>query len=245
MRRDVCPVVALLLSSLLLIGGFVVADVVEARITSASIEPSMPSVQDSVTLHMRGYLPNGCWYLLGSHVSRAGNAFRFHVCAGDSGYPGAVCPLLTLPYCFRKNVGTLESGTYDVTFIEAQCGWPGLCVVRDSLCVQFTVGTSDVADDLDGRKVDHFELSQNHPNPFNTQTVIDYFLPRSAYVRLAVYDLPGRKVKVLVEVHQSRGGKTVHWDGRDQRGDEVATGTYFYRLELGDFAETRKMILVK
>jgi hypothetical protein len=90
-----------------------------------------------------------------------------------------------------------------------------------------------------------FSLSQNYPNPFNPQTSIRYALPQDAQVRLSVYNLLGQKVKTLVDEHQSAGHKTVWWDGKDEKGDQVASGVYLYRLEAEKFSEVKKMLLLK
>lgn len=91
----------------------------------------------------------------------------------------------------------------------------------------------------------HFSLSQNYPNPFNPQTSINYALPQDAQVRLILYNILGEKVKTLVDERQSAGYKMVWWDGRDERGDKVASGVYFYRMEADKFTDVKKMLLVK
>jgi hypothetical protein len=83
-------------------------------------------------------------------------------------------------------------------------------------------------------------LLQNQPNPFNPVVRITYWLPRDEFVRLFIYDVTGRLVDRLVEGVQSRGEHTVEWDAGG-----LSSGIYFYRLEAGDFSETRKMMLIK
>ena len=90
-----------------------------------------------------------------------------------------------------------------------------------------------------------FSLWQNYPNPFNPETEIKYALPQDCDVKLIIYNILGKKVKVLLNKHQIAGFKTVHWDGKDEKGDKVASGVYFYRLEADKFSEVRKMLLVK
>jgi hypothetical protein len=92
---------------------------------------------------------------------------------------------------------------------------------------------------------DHFALLQNYPNPFNPQTKIEYALSRDADVKLTIYNILGEQVNVLVDEHQTAGYKKVYWDGKDQRGEEVASGVYFYRLETKEFSKVKKMLLVK
>ncbi len=84
------------------------------------------------------------------------------------------------------------------------------------------------------------------PNPFNPSTVIRYDVPEpGAYVRIVVYDPTGRRVATLVDGHRSAGENRVTWEGRNDRGGEVATGVYFYRMTTSGFAMTRKMVLLK
>ena len=90
-----------------------------------------------------------------------------------------------------------------------------------------------------------FVLEQNYPNPFNPSTTFRYYLKEKGSVKLAIYDLLGQKIKVLVDEHQDQGMKDISWDGRDLRGNPVASGIYIYRLEAGHFVQSRKMILLK
>ena len=90
-----------------------------------------------------------------------------------------------------------------------------------------------------------FELFQNYPNPFNFGTLIKYALPEESNVRLVIYNLLGQKVKELVEKTQSPGYYTIYWDGKDNRGENVGSGIYFYRIQTGSFTKTAKMSLLK
>jgi FG-GAP-like repeat/FlgD Ig-like domain/FG-GAP repeat len=92
----------------------------------------------------------------------------------------------------------------------------------------------------------HAALYQNQPNPFNPTTTIRYDVPApGAHVELAVYDVAGRLIRGLISLNESSGRKTVQWDGRSDDGAAAASGVYFYRITIGDFAETRKMVLLK
>lgn len=90
-----------------------------------------------------------------------------------------------------------------------------------------------------------FSLSQNYPNPFNPATNISYALPANAYVRLTIYNILGQKVKTLVDSEQTAGYKNVIWDGKNDRGEDVSSGIYFYRINAGSFTKTAKMSLLK
>jgi YVTN family beta-propeller protein len=88
-------------------------------------------------------------------------------------------------------------------------------------------------------------LGQNSPNPFNPITTIPYEVGRAARVRLHVFDVQGRKVRTLVDAAQKPGQYRVKWDGRDDAGTAVASGRYFYRLNVGFATFRRGMVLVK
>ncbi|MBN1352000.1 T9SS type A sorting domain-containing protein [candidate division KSB1 bacterium] len=97
-----------------------------------------------------------------------------------------------------------------------------------------------------------FALSQNYPNPFNLETTIEYFLPQDAAVVLAIYDLRGNEVKTLISSNQSAGFQAVQWNGRDESGQLVASGVYYYKIQARakddrqvTYSSIRKMILMK
>lgn len=88
-------------------------------------------------------------------------------------------------------------------------------------------------------------LSQNYPNPFNPSTEIQFTLASAQSVSLRVYNLLGQEVRTLVDEARAAGTYTVVWDSRDNNGDAVASGIYFYRMEAGDLVDVRKMSLLK
>jgi hypothetical protein len=90
-----------------------------------------------------------------------------------------------------------------------------------------------------------FDLRQNYPNPFNPITSIDYNLPTSAAVDLAVYNLLGQRIKTLVSGTQPVGDHEVIWDGTDENGLRVASGIYLCLFVAGGQRATRKMCLMR
>ena len=105
----------------------------------------------------------------------------------------------------------------------------------------FAVGTEDEPKTDAHRELPaQVELSQNYPNPFNPTTTIAFFLAEQASVRLTVFDLLGRQVRVLVDGPLSPGAHQVPFDA-----GELASGTYLYRLQAGNLVQTRKMVLVR
>jgi FlgD Ig-like domain len=90
-----------------------------------------------------------------------------------------------------------------------------------------------------------FELNQNFPNPFNPTTVIEFAVPSKSTVHLAVFNVMGQKVRTLVDEELDVGWKSVTWDGTDDAGNSVASGIYLYRVEAGDYTDSKKMMMVK
>ena len=91
-----------------------------------------------------------------------------------------------------------------------------------------------------------FELQANYPNPFNPTTTIQFGVPHSADVALVIYNVLGQRVRTLVDHEQRSAGRySVVWDGRDDGGNTVGSGMYFYRLETGNVALVKKMLMLK
>jgi hypothetical protein len=96
-----------------------------------------------------------------------------------------------------------------------------------------------------------FALSQSRPNPAGSSIQIRYDLPARSRVHLAVYDITGREVRVLLDETREAGYRSIVWDGRDRRGKEIASGVYFYKLSARsdsgreDYSATQKLILMK
>ena len=89
------------------------------------------------------------------------------------------------------------------------------------------------------------QLQQNAPNPFNSQTVLSYFLHAPGPVRLEVFALTGQRVAVLHQGPQQAGYHRLHWNGRDDAGRPVASGMYLYRLVTDEAILTRKLMLLR
>jgi hypothetical protein len=90
-----------------------------------------------------------------------------------------------------------------------------------------------------------FSLKQNYPNPFNPETIIQYDLPIGHEVEIVVYNILGQKVRTLLEEYQKAGRHRVLWDGRNEKGKEVSSGIYLYRIKTSEFSQTKKMVLLR
>ena len=92
---------------------------------------------------------------------------------------------------------------------------------------------------------DRTQLLPNAPNPFNSQTVLSYFLLEPGLTRLEVFTLTGQRVAVLHQGPQQAGYHRLHWDGRDAAGHPAASGIYLYRLKTSEDVLTRKLVLLR
>jgi photosystem II stability/assembly factor-like uncharacterized protein len=99
-----------------------------------------------------------------------------------------------------------------------------------------TVGVSSNKNTLP----DKYNLEQNYPNPFNPSTMISFSLPKAGNVSLVVYDILGREVAALVNEFTTAGNYTI-----DFNASSLSSGVYLYKIQAGDFTDTRKMVLVK
>ena len=90
-----------------------------------------------------------------------------------------------------------------------------------------------------------YALHQNYPNPFNPITTLRYDLPENSYVNVTVYDMLGREIRSLVSTAQEAGFKSVIWDATNDYGKPVSAGVYLYKIQAGEFVQTRKMVLLK
>jgi len=132
--------------------------------------------------------------------------------------------------CGQAVSGVSQSTNYKVTFGFWQVG---------------VTSPTDVEEIVTEELPTTYGLSQNYPNPFNPSTVIEFTVPQRSNVELSVYNLLGQRVVTLVDEPMSQGTYRAVWYGQDESGHDVATGIYFYRLLAGEFAATKKMVLLK
>ena len=152
------------------------------------------------------------------------------------------------------DIGIFESQDHGTTWHFSPHGLPAVSVfqlhVRDREIVAAThgrgiwamsLGEVVASEDAYANVPSGFSLDQNYPNPFNTTTSITFAIPHKSHMRLAVFDVAGRKVATLVDQVYAPGKHRVNWDA-----SVMASGVYFYRLESDGFlVQTRKMALVK
>ena len=105
--------------------------------------------------------------------------------------------------------------------------------------------STDVEYNFESTLPENFALSQNYPNPFNPTTSIEFEIPHREHVTLSIYNSLGQKVRTLLDKELSVGSYSIVWDGKSMDGILVSSGIYLYRIEAGDFVETKKMMLLK
>jgi FlgD Ig-like domain len=108
----------------------------------------------------------------------------------------------------------------------------------------FLVKFASTATGIAGIPTQGIELHA-YPNPFNPTTTLAYYIPRSGFTKLEIYDASGRLVKALVKAHETMGDHTATWEGRDEEGTGVASGVYFARLAFEGTLSTQKIVLLK
>ncbi len=114
---------------------------------------------------------------------------------------------------------------------------------------QLTFGGGTITDvkDLEtiGNILSSFTLKQNYPNPFNPTTMIEYEIPHSGDVEIAIFDMQGRRVRELENSSREAGSYRTVWDSRDDIGRNVSSGTYFCRIVHNGSQLVSKLLLLK
>ena len=103
------------------------------------------------------------------------------------------------------------------------------------------LGINDHANDIPIQ----YSLDQNYPNPFNPITKINFTIAKKSFVNITVFDIAGNKIKGLINSYYNPGNKSVQWNATNEQGEPVSAGVYFYRIQAGNFVDTKKMVLLK
>ena len=169
----------------------------------------------------------------GERVSQGYPKIRFDHIAGDQRVTYRTYLLETV-LSFEKNSD--DAPTYFFNFVS----WNRLDLFRGVLAAPVLSMTAPT----------ETALLSNYPNPFNPETWIPYKLAQSAEVRVSIYTTGGRLIRTLLLGHQPAGvyqskSRAAYWDGKNEVGEPVASGVYFYTLTAGDFTATRKMLIAK
>ncbi len=159
------------------------------------------------------------------------------------------------------------SGLFDQSSLPVEFGL-GLDAIVDSLIIRWPSGIVDTYTNIDVNQfftaiegdtiitaIDdipldrhsvpvNFQLFQNYPNPFNSTTKIRYDLASNGKVKIKIYNLLGEEVMTLVDATQVTGTYEVLWNGKNDKGGDVASGLYLYRIQAGNFVQSKKLVLL-
>ena len=140
-----------------------------------------------------------------------------------------------------------RTDSVDAATIEA---WIAQARSEDDGSLAFKQGIENLLNLLASLIPEETALLANYPNPFNPETWIPYQLASPAEVALTIYNMKGKMVRRLAVGHQAAGmyksrSRAIYWDGRNQLGESVASGLYFYTLTTGEFSATRRMLILK
>ena len=227
----------------------------------------LPGLERSIFRHM---LPDSNWMMtLSEAIDGSEWDTRDLVMSGDSTFflsligTGAADPLwwggdrvLTATMTFR-----VED---TMTICVDTCFWPPLSSLAfarkdhvvytpqlDSLelpvCFKVDTAASGVREihGSEDTRPSEFSLSRNYPNPFNPITNIEFSLSKAAHVKIDIFNIVGQRVRTLVDEEMKSGRYVADWDGKDEQGNSVSSGIYFYRMQADDFSDMKKMLLVK
>jgi len=140
-----------------------------------------------------------------------------------------------------ESVSSVEFGGNRTDFSTGRAG----LIVEVTNGAGLTSACDPVIEQLSSEVPVAFELKGNYPNPFREQTTIAFRVAEPTPVHIAVYDALGREVATLVNEEMAPSTYEVTWDGSSQSGASLSSGVYFYRIEAGTFAATRKLVMVK
>ena len=156
------------------------------------------------------------------------------IASGTAPFTGNFIPSAPLaPFNFGAGLG---DGYWKLAITDTATGDTGVltgwCLIISYTCPVGGIQTVEIPN--------FYSLSQNYPNPFNPSTSIKFTMPKGDNVKLVVFDILGREVKTLVNEFKSSGSYEVNFDA-----STLSSGVYFYRLEAGEFTDTKRMLLVK
>tara|TARA_B110000438_G_scaffold51991_1_gene52266 strand:- start:377 stop:1369 length:993 start_codon:yes stop_codon:yes gene_type:complete len=160
------------------------------------------------------------------------------------------------PYTFINDTLTIDLhfGNYFVEVVTFLCDG-NVIDFNSQQSNLFRIGTDfEDCEDYNGQQLglsnimntpEKFRLNQNYPNPFNPVTTLQYDLPEDGFINITIYDMMGKVIKNLVRSHQRAGYKSVQWNATNNESKSVSAGLYLYKIQVGDFRQVKKMILLK
>lgn len=185
------------------------------------------------------------WYAVNAEADQ----WQVHV-TGDGGANWVLLESTPVHEAFWKSVDVDLSGllsSYDAVQFRFTAEDPSPGQVVEAALDDFTLydaGNGATGVFVPGPDTPNLSLAANFPNPFTSQTVIDYAVPSKQMVQLSVFDVRGARVATIVDTVVEPGRHRAMWDGRDFAGNQTASGVYFYKLQTADGIRTRKMVRI-
>ena len=123
----------------------------------------------------------------------------------------------------------------------------GTLCANQTLIIQLTGEAVPTVSEADIVETKPTSLLGNFPNPFNPETTIQFVAAGHALPILSIYNTRGQRVRTLLDGSKEFGAgrHSVVWDGRDDGGNQVSSGIYFYKMQTGDFVQTNRMVIIK
>lgn len=173
----------------------------------------------------------------GSRLLNSGWQFSFHQTSENS----------VNVIAYRSDATNLPSGEGVIADVMIRGTQGRITLSRVVVSGPNALSISAVVTDLEWQEQNAIiaELGQNYPNPFNPATTIPYTIERETEVTLVVYDMAGRQIRRVAEGVKQAGGYTALWNGMDEQGFQVPSGTYLVQLRAGSVVQTKKMILMQ
>ena len=218
-------------------GKVIPVDIAETTVVVSSVPPCDVNADGSVNI-----------FDLILVAQSFGQKVKTRVDTNDDGVV-SIFDLIMVAQCFGQGAApTIIS--QPVAMFSMVENWVRLAEAADDGSVAFDQGIAVLKEILSSIKPVETVLMPNYPNPFNPETWIPYHLSQDAEIVIRIYDASGRIVRTLDVGFQSFGyyasrGKAAYWNGRNGSGELVSSGIYFYRLQAGDYTETRKMVILK
>ena len=173
------------------------------------------------------------------------------ICMADSGSFFEITPTFDVVWKYINPVsqdGILFQGEPAVFNKVSRCyrfapDYPGL--INQDLTPGAPIEQYLRNNELESSSPIKYRIFTNYPNPFNPVTTLRYDLPENALVNITIYDIMGRVVNNLVNGQETAGYKSVQWDATNNQGQPESAGVYLFKIQAGNFSQTKKMVLLK
>jgi len=177
--------------------------------------------------------------------SQIGNLqFINHNISGFENVQGNIGDTLKIIMYYNLNNNELTAGSYELGRIE---GITGSVYLTEAVLADKNGNNvlTNVVDNGVPLIPTEYYLDQNFPNPFNSQTIIQYGVPEKAAGRITIYNILGQRVKTFELGEMAPGRYRIQWDGRNNYGTNIASGVYIYRFETKNYMSAKKLLLLK